>query len=793
VQSCAAALLGLLALANAASSENTPPTLVINQVLVMEEGGFGVITNDLLLATDPESPPDSIFFEVAPDSASFPTEHGLFRNGTEILTYGSFFTQADIDSGQITYQHDGSEFMTDGFAFRVTDADGAVASDQGHTIFYFGMFFIPVNDAPAARDTTYTTGKGTAFTDILPGSDPDSPNLTYSITSNGTIGTATIVDPDSGVFSYSPMPLVEGTDTFTYEVFDGFLSSNPGTVTVNVGFVPTARDTSYITGKGQSFTDILPASDPDSSALTYSIVSNGTLGTAVIVDADSGLFSYSPFPLLEGTDTFTYEVFDGFWISDPGTVTVDITNRPPVAVPDTVLTNEGILYSGVLSAVDPDNDPLVFRIDSDGALGTVVVTDSTTGDYTYTPDPGRFGWDLFTFIASDGELDSDPDTVRVSIRPSVDPGHIVIADDSHDVDQLFLFDPVSHQVGSLSWGGLLESARAVALEVDGSILVLDQYNGVFRVDPVDGSQTIVSPGSNFSTDPDLGPVGLAIEATGSALVADPAIGVVRVDVATGDTTVVTPLGDLVFPTGLAIAENGDVFVTDAGAFVADTSRIVRIDPVSGNPTVISVADNLVVPLTIALEADGHLVVSDIATKAGGAADFVLRIDPVTGTQTMLSSGGLLATPRLGITNSGRIFVISQMGSNLLDVDPVTGAQTLIYSGEPFQGPAGLAIVPGIPTDVEAGVKPPTRFRLFPSFPNPFSSTTTLRFQVPERVHVSIAVYNVLGELVADLVDEDREPGRYSVTWTPGNPTSGVYFFRLKAGDFAETRKLVLLR
>jgi len=88
---------------------------------------------------------------------------------------------------------------------------------------------------------------------------------------------------------------------------------------------------------------------------------------------------------------------------------------------------------------------------------------------------------------------------------------------------------------------------------------------------------------------------------------------------------------------------------------------------------------------------------------------------------------------------------------------------------------------------------PISFALHQSYPNPFNPSTTIRYDLPIATHVSLKVYNVFGQEVATLVNETKSAGRYAVDWNATGVASGVYFYRLQAGDFVETRKLLLLR
>lgn len=94
---------------------------------------------------------------------------------------------------------------------------------------------------------------------------------------------------------------------------------------------------------------------------------------------------------------------------------------------------------------------------------------------------------------------------------------------------------------------------------------------------------------------------------------------------------------------------------------------------------------------------------------------------------------------------------------------------------------------------------PVEYRLFQNFPNPFNPGTIIRYQIPEAGFVSLKVYDILGREVATLVNEEKTAGSYEVEFNTQQTTfnkqlaSGVYFYRLQAGNFIQTRKMVLIR
>jgi hypothetical protein len=89
---------------------------------------------------------------------------------------------------------------------------------------------------------------------------------------------------------------------------------------------------------------------------------------------------------------------------------------------------------------------------------------------------------------------------------------------------------------------------------------------------------------------------------------------------------------------------------------------------------------------------------------------------------------------------------------------------------------------------------PTQFELDQNFPNPFNPSTNINYSVPKTSLVTIKVYDILGKEVAALVNEEKSAGNYSVQFSANsNMASGVYFYRMQAGSFTETKKLILLK
>ena len=88
---------------------------------------------------------------------------------------------------------------------------------------------------------------------------------------------------------------------------------------------------------------------------------------------------------------------------------------------------------------------------------------------------------------------------------------------------------------------------------------------------------------------------------------------------------------------------------------------------------------------------------------------------------------------------------------------------------------------------------PTQFALRQNYPNPFNARTVINYQLPLDGCVKLEVYNLLGQKVATLVDEKQGAGSRSVVWDAANVSSGLYLYKLTAGDFSETERTMLVK
>lgn len=170
-----------------------------------------------------------------------------------------------------------------------------------------------------------------------------------------------------------------------------------------------------------------------------------------------------------------------------------------------------------------------------------------------------------------------------------------------------------------------------------------------------------------------------------------------------------------------------------------------------------------------------LWVAGIRAPNAGATDFVIVNDVIGGGGGAVSGGGTLLVGTAG----------------QFAIGTVSGGDYSLQSGIGHDIHGILWTEVG--EDVQQVSSVPSQFSLEQNFPNPFNPTTTIRFALSEPAMVDLTVYNILGQSVKTLVSGDLDPGEYDVTLDATDMPTGVYFYRLTAGPFVQSRKLVILK
>jgi hypothetical protein len=88
---------------------------------------------------------------------------------------------------------------------------------------------------------------------------------------------------------------------------------------------------------------------------------------------------------------------------------------------------------------------------------------------------------------------------------------------------------------------------------------------------------------------------------------------------------------------------------------------------------------------------------------------------------------------------------------------------------------------------------PTKFNLHQNYPNPFNPTTAIKFEIPKESYVTLRIYNSIGKDVAELVNRELSAGQYQISFDAKDLPSGIYYYKLQAGEFTQTRKMLLVK
>lgn len=390
--------------------------------------------------------------------------------------------------------------------------------------------------------------------------DVPSVGLTATLVTGPTNGSLTL--NTDGSFSYTPDPEYSGLDSFVYRASDNTNNSNDVTVTLDVRLVndtPIAVDDSYTTDRETVLDRTAPgtgvlANDSDVDSPTFTVVTNLIVGPSngqLSMSADGG-FTYTPDAAFVGTDSFTYVITDGLTVSEPATVSIEVTDfdpDAPVANPDSYSTDPGQTLTvaeadGVLSNdTDPNGATLITSLITQPTNGTLTL--NRDGSFVYIPDAGFEGTDSFRYVAMNVALVSPVTTVTIAVTDmNANP---VANDDNYTVfeDETLTIDAVS---------GVLANDTDSDGDVLTAAIVTQPSNGTVTL-AADGSFEY-TPTANFN-----GSDSFTYRASDSSLsaTATVTIGVAAVD---DPPTVVDDSYDIDFETSRTVAAIDGVLSND---------------------------------------------------------------------------------------------------------------------------------------------------------------------------------------------------------------------------------------
>jgi len=384
-----------------------------------------------------------------------------------------------IEGDRVRYAPEAGFSGRDTFTYSVRDAGGAEATAE--------VTVDVVNDAPVAQPDSAQTDSGVPVQiEVLANdSDPNGDAIELVAVSAAGNGSTRIV---GDAVTYEPNAGFSGTDSFSYTIRDSGGAEATGEVTVVVtNDAPVAEPDSAETGAGVPVEiDVLANdSDPNGDAIELVAVSSAAGGATSIV-GDAVL--YEPNAGFAGTDTFTYTIRDSGSAEATGSVTVTVTNQPPLAAPDSAQATVGqsVDIDVLANDSDPEGDEISLISVSDPAFGTVQIVGQTI---RYTAVALGSGTDTFTYViqAAGGqatgtvvvELDAPaPTAVDDSATTAEDvPIRVGVLDN----DAPALGQPLSIiSAGDAANGTTTIDGNAVVYTPDSGFVGVDQFDYTIR-------------------------------------------------------------------------------------------------------------------------------------------------------------------------------------------------------------------------------------------------------------------------------------------------------------------------
>ncbi len=393
--------------------------------------------------------------------------------------------------GTLTFNPDGS--------FTYAPDNGFVGSDSftyhdfdGNNLSNIATVTLNVTPTapPVAHDDLYTTVENTTLTLSAPAvlSNDVSPSgkaLSGTVVTNPSHGTLQF--HADGSFTYVPNADFVGSDSYTYHDSDGNNTSNTATVTINVTpLPPVAVNDNYTTPEDTTLTGPAPGVQVNDSNIGGGTLTSTALtqpAHGVLTFHADGSLTYVPNTGFVGSDSFTYQDFNGTSDSNTATVTIDVTPAAPVANNDAYTTPEGATLNIAAPGVQA-NDVNV----GGGTLTATVVTQPVhgvltfhgNGSFTYVPNAGFVGVDTYTYFDSNGTATSNSATVTINVTPTLPP--IANPDAFHTPENTTLtINPSGVLFNDVSLSGRTLTAALVSMPAHGALTF--NANGSFTYVP----------------------------------------------------------------------------------------------------------------------------------------------------------------------------------------------------------------------------------------------------------------------------------------------------------------------
>jgi len=495
-------------------------------------------------------------------------------------------------------------------------------------------------------------------------------------------------------------------------------------------------------------------------------------------------------------------------------------NNAHVASDETITTDEDIDYTGTLSGTDVDGDALTFAVVDSSVNGIVTISNASTGAYTYSPTADYNGSDSLTYSVSDGTL---LDTAKVSITvnsvndapiAAVYPDTSILEDDTLTV----MFSATDVDEDSLSFG--------VAGPTDNPDITVSNFGAGFnvfaspnwhgdaeiRIDVWDGALAYTAYFTLTVNPVNDAPVMSALADT--TINEDGAIEIVLTasDIdedtltfsAAADTSaVIVAMSTDTLSVSLVDNWNGSsilMVVVSDGSATDTTSFELTVNAVNDAPSSFALNEQDSVYIAMAnFDSDSIVFTWDESADVDEdeltyhfTAELVINGQLTTEYDTTLTANEMKIDYK---SVFDEIYAAQAMLAAIeWDVSVSDGVEEVMAEN-------GLLTVGINASDAVLSINEellPEVYALHQNYPNPFNPITTLRYDLPENGIVRITIYNIQGREIKVLVNQYQEAGYKSVRWNAtnnyGKPISaGMYFYKIRAGEFLQTRKMVLLK
>ena len=267
------------------------------------------------------------------------------------------------------------------------------------------------------------------------------------------------------------------------------------------------------------------------------------------------------------------------------------------------------------------------------------------------------------------------------------------------------------------------------------------------------------------------------------------------------------LGDAYFYKDIDLPNILSIAYDNTGNLYATTTsnELYQVDTLTGGSTLVTILQTSRIAITF--NPLNNQIWGSVRNPTGTPKDRIVKVNMITGDTTRIGQTGFaINTTSLTFDINGKLFGVKGTGnttSDLFTIDTVTAVGTMIGSiGLTDVKTIGFSLANITSVESESNITP-SAFVLDQNYPNPFNPSTQIKFSLPTNSNVNLTIYNLLGEVVRELVNSEMNSGVHTVQWNSDDVSgskvsSGIYFYKLTANgingsEFNQVRKMILLK